>query len=228
MKKILLFIPLFILTLIGGYLYQWHINNLRQEASTNTPGEAVASPNLAIANPSPTPVIETPQPASASSVVSEWSVYQDDQENFSFKYHDSWIVQPQAELFTASGSGMRVISDEYEQTKVENEKLENSATISVVVNLSDYKNIDQEYKNSLSNQIGQKQTTMQVAGERALQYDYDYQDIVATETILIKNGKKYTINYQYSDQATKMKYLKNYQQALRSFTINNPVDKKAD
>jgi len=75
--------------------------------------------------------------------------------------------------------------------------------------------------NPLLNELAQNRTTLQVAGQPALQFDYSYEGVNALITFFIAQGNIFQVRYRYLDLATRPEFIQEYQELLASFSVND-------
>lgn len=217
MKRILLFLPLLLLfitgTVMGYYVYHTQLANNRDQSHTDIPSEVMASPTLA-----PTAKPATP---SAENI---WTIYNYPEAGYSIEYGNDWLVQTQnaSQSATQDYATFEVQSPDY---MMDPESiypiLKTGVSISVFTKENQASSSAQEiFDNSLAAEISTNETELTVAGVDAIQYDYSYEGTLATHTILVNQGKEYTIKYRYPNEEVRMMYQKSYQQALRSFRLD--------
>ncbi len=96
--------------------------------------------------------------------------------------------------------------------------LESGVEIYVRISDSQFQTIEEEFnQDPLAKSVAQNKTNLSVDGVDAIQYDYNYEGTIATDTKLIKDGRSYTIKLRYADEATKQNYWSIYTSLLSSF-----------
>jgi len=119
--------------------------------------------------------------------------------------------------------GYEFVTIESPDFQVSNEYpvLEKGYSISVDINDSDLKTID-DYFNSdtLTKSIARNKIKTTVGGIEAIQYDFGYETHTATQTELLKDGRRYTIQYRYVDTGSKQNEWNTYEELLKSFRVN--------
>lgn len=75
---------------------------------------------------------------------------------------------------------------------------------------------------TLAAEISKNKHALKVDGADAIQFDYSYEGAIATETMFIKDGILYKIVYRYSEESSKNKEIKVYEEVLSSFKVNHP------
>lgn len=72
-------------------------------------------------------------------------------------------------------------------------------------------------KDPLGPEIARNKIKTVVDGQKAIQYDYSYEGVNATNTIFIKNGISYLIKIEYANEAGKEAFWSIYNNLLTSF-----------
>lgn len=80
---------------------------------------------------------------------------------------------------------------------------------------------DYFHSNSLIQDIAQNCVDLDVAGYPAIQFNYSYEGVAATMTLLIANSRLLQIRYRYVDPSAKSEFLNEYHNLLDSMTISN-------
>jgi hypothetical protein len=186
--------------------------------SSNTSFKVEDAP--VIAQPSPTVMpskvvdeVSITQPSPTIDETANWKMYTNSSE-FTFKYPSDWSI---ASIPTNFGY-ISLRSPDYVLNTEGIETLETGVELMVFTDTTTETSIDNKFeKDQFAGQIANSKTTTSVDGQRAIQYDYSYENTQATDTIFIKNGLSYLIKLKYPDSNTKNKYLSTYQGILESF-----------
>lgn len=78
---------------------------------------------------------------------------------------------------------------------------------------------EQFNKNTMLKSMAKNVKNSSVAGNPAIQYDYSFEGIVATDTVFISNNIYYLIRLRYPSEKNKETYLPIYSSLLESFTL---------
>lgn len=92
------------------------------------------------------------------------------------------------------------------------------ATISIFAENTNEADIDTKFsKEGLVQEIAVNKINTVVDEQKAIQYGWAYEGITAIDTIFIKNGIFYKIQFEYADEIAKKSYLDSYSNLLNSF-----------
>lgn len=150
--------------------------------------------------------------------ISNWRTYTTSSE-FTFKYPSDWTITPD----TYKYDYVSLRSPDYSVNTDGIETLDKGVELMIYTETTPEASIDKKFEQDrFAGQIANSKTYTTVYGQRAIQYDYSYENTQATDTIFIKRlndsvGMHYLIKLRYADSNAKSKYWSTYLSILESF-----------
>lgn len=201
---------LLIIVITGSYYLGTQKNQSRPKSVQETMNYIPTPSSTPTSYPSPTPIpsVET----------DNWKVYTNSSE-FAFKYPSDWAITPN----TYKYDYVSLRSPDYSVNTEGIETLDKGVELMIYTETTTEKSIDKKFEQDrFAGQIANSKTYTTVDGQKAIQYDYSYENTQATDTIFIQNltdsvGMHYLIKLRYADSNAKSKYWSTYLSILKSF-----------
>ncbi len=200
-------LTILVITILIGAAYQAGKKSAPSKTSTPKPTATIA-PRSPTSQPE---VTDTLSPTPMSNI--SWANYSCP--FYTLRYPGNWRVK--SENLGRNYQDFYAKSPDYKLSET-SPLLESGVEIFIRIKDSQYQTIEEEFnQDTLAKQIAKNKINVSVDGVNAIQYDYDYEGTIATDTRFIKAGRSYVIKLRYADEATKQNHWPIYTSLLSSF-----------